>query len=134
MATGISEVNVAYGAHVATMWSAHRGGTATPASLRERARRLSEDYLGGLARPVSVRFVANQRLRWGSCTPGTREIRLSADLRRMPEPALDYVLLHELAHLIVPEHGPGFDRLVDAYPQRHAARAILAAQESPRAS
>ena len=97
-------------------------------SLRERARRLSEDYLGGLARPTSVRFVANQRLRWGSCTPATGAIRLSADLRALSEAALDYVLLHELAHLIVPEHGPGFDRLVEGFPRRHAARAVLEAQ------
>ena len=106
---------------------------ASRASLSERARRLSEAYLGGLARPASVRFVANQRLRWGSCTPDTRSIRLSRDLRELPDAALDYVLLHELAHLIVPEHGPGFDRLVDAYPRRRAARAILEAQASARA-
>ncbi len=122
-----------YDAHVATVAStqAQRGGRG--ASLAERARRLSEDYLGGLARPASVRFVANHSRRWGSCTPGTRAIRLSADLRALPEPALDYVLLHELAHLIVPEHGPGFDRLLEAYPRSRAARAILDAQASARA-
>jgi predicted metal-dependent hydrolase len=125
---------VTYGSGVATVPPARAHGVAPGASLRERARRLSEDYLGGLARPASVRYVANQRLRWGSCTPRTGAIRLSSDLRGLPDTALDFVLLHELAHLIVPEHGPGFDRLVDAYPRRRAARAILEAQASDRAS
>ena len=117
-----------------TATSTRRDPPGGPPSLPERARRLSEDYLGGLARPSSVRFVANQRLRWGSCTPRTGSIRLSAELRELPDAALDYVLLHELAHLIVPEHGPGFDRLVEGFPRGRAARAILEAQERVRAS
>ena len=134
MATASHGVRVTYGADVATSRSARARRGAPSASLGERARRLSEDYLGGLAKPASVRFVANHRRRWGSCTPTTRAIRLSSDLRGLPDEALDYVLLHELAHLIVPEHGPAFDRLVDSYPRRLAARAILEAQGSPSAS
>ena len=64
-----------------------------------------EQYLLGRAVPDTVRWVTNQNSRWGSCTPAEGSIRLSHRLRGMPEYVLDYVLLHELAHLLVPGHG-----------------------------
>ncbi|MEU6401325.1 M48 family metallopeptidase [Streptomyces sp. NPDC046985] len=93
--------------------------------LTERAGRLSAQYLGGRARPASVRWVANQNTRWGSCTPAEGSIRLSHRLQGMPEYVVDYVLLHELAHLLVPGHGPDFWRLLDAYPRTERARGYL---------
>ncbi|MEW1694647.1 M48 family metallopeptidase [Streptomyces sp. NPDC093249] len=93
--------------------------------LTERAGHLSEQYLEGRARPGSVRWVTNQNSRWGSCTPAEGSIRLSHRLRGMPEYVVDYVLLHELAHLLVPGHGPEFWRLLDAYPRTERARGYL---------
>ncbi|MDG9702217.1 M48 family metallopeptidase [Streptomyces sp. DH37] len=93
--------------------------------LAERAARLSEQYLRGRARPVTVRWVTNQNTRWGSCTPAEGSIRLSHRLQGMPEYVLDYVLLHELAHLLVPGHGPDFWRLLEAYPRTERARGFL---------
>ncbi|GAA2400941.1 M48 family metallopeptidase [Streptomyces glaucosporus] len=93
--------------------------------LAERAARLSEQYLQGRARPASVRWVTNQNTRWGSCTPAEGSIRLSHRLQGMPDYVLDYVLLHELAHLLVPGHGPRFWRLLDAYPRTERARGFL---------
>lgn len=93
--------------------------------LLERASELSARYLGGAAAPRSVRWVANQNSRWGSCTPGDASIRVSVRLRGMPGWVLDYVLVHELAHLIVAGHGPEFWRLVDAYPRAERARGYL---------
>ncbi|MFJ5045135.1 M48 family metallopeptidase [Streptomyces sp. NPDC088719] len=93
--------------------------------LVERAGRLSAQYFGGRARPVSVRWVTNQNTRWGSCTPVEGSIRLSHRLQGMPEYVIDYVLLHELAHLLVPGHGPGFWRLLEAYPRTERARGYL---------
>jgi predicted metal-dependent hydrolase len=93
--------------------------------LAERAALLSEQYLDGRARPASVRWVTNQNTRWGSCTPAEGSIRLSHRLRGMPEYVVDYVLLHELAHLLVPGHGPGFWRLLDSYPRTERARGFL---------
>ena len=55
-----------------------------------------------------MRWVDNQGSRWGSCTPTDGSIRLSARLQGMPTWVLDYVLLHELAHLLEPGHGPAF--------------------------
>lgn len=93
--------------------------------LAERAERLSAQYLQGRARPVSVRWVTNQNTRWGSCTPAEGSIRLSHRLQGMPEYVVDYVLVHELAHLLVPGHGPRFWRLLDAYPRTERARGYL---------
>ncbi|WP_414720576.1 M48 family metallopeptidase [Streptomyces sp.] len=93
--------------------------------LAARAARLSEQYLQGRARPATVRWVTNQNTRWGSCTPAEGSIRLSHRLQGMPEYVLDYVLLHELAHLLVPGHGPRFWRLLDAYPRTERARGFL---------
>ena len=93
--------------------------------LEERAERLSERYLAGRARPRSVRWVTNQNTRWGSCTPAEGSIRLSHRLQGMPEYVVDYVLLHELAHLLVPGHGSSFWRLLEDYPRTERARGYL---------
>ena len=68
--------------------------------LMARAAALSKAHLDGLAEPASVRWVDNQHRRWGSCTPADRAIRLSDRLQTMPSWVVDYVLLHELAHLL----------------------------------
>ncbi|MFE9041761.1 M48 family metallopeptidase [Streptomyces sp. NPDC012421] len=102
-----------------------RRATRGDAELAERADRLSARYLDGKARPDSVRWVTNQNSRWGSCTPAEGSIRLSHRLQPMPEYVVDYVLLHELAHLLVPGHGPEFWRLLEAYPRTERARGYL---------
>ncbi|MGX1850433.1 MULTISPECIES: SprT-like domain-containing protein [unclassified Streptomyces] len=93
--------------------------------LAARAGRLSGQYLEGRARPASVRWVTNQNTRWGSCTPAEGSIRLSHRLQGMPEYVIDYVLLHELAHLLVPGHGPRFWSLLECYPRTERARGYL---------
>ena len=90
-----------------------------------RARRLSLTYLQARATPTSVRWVGNQESRWGSCTPAEGSIRLSDKLRAMPPWVVDYVLLHELAHLIEPGHGPAFWALLERYPKLERARGYL---------
>jgi predicted metal-dependent hydrolase len=93
--------------------------------LLARAAGLSERYLGGLARPVSVTWVNNQNSRWGSCTPADGTIRLSSRLLGMPGWVIDYVLLHELAHLVQPGHGPKFWSLMETFPRTERARGFL---------
>lgn len=93
--------------------------------LWDRAQRLSARYLDGRARPRSVRWVDNQRSRWGSCTVQDASIRLSHRLQGMPDWVVDYVLLHELAHLIEPSHGPSFWALLAGYPELDRARGFL---------
>jgi predicted metal-dependent hydrolase len=93
--------------------------------LLARATDLSRSWRGGRARPASVRWVANQGSRWGSCTPADRTIRLSSRLQGMPTWVVDYVLVHELAHLLVPGHGPEFWAEVEAFPRTERARGYL---------
>jgi len=93
--------------------------------LATRAEELSRRYLGGLAKPVSIRWVENQQSRWGSCTPADGTIRISTRVRGMPGYVLDYVVLHELAHLIVPGHGKDFWSLVGGFPRMERARGYL---------
>ena len=93
--------------------------------LLARATELSRAWLAGRAKPASVRWVANQGSRWGSCTPVDRTIRLSSRLQGMPSWVVDYVLVHELAHLLVPGHGPDFWALVEQFPRTERARGYL---------
>jgi predicted metal-dependent hydrolase len=110
---------------VARIERAERRRTTSDDDLLTRARELNDRYLGGLATPASVRWVDNQQSRWGSCTPGDRTIRLSARLQGMPQWVVDYVLVHELAHLLEPGHGEGFWAWVDRYPKTERARGYL---------
>ncbi len=93
--------------------------------VEARARRLARQY--GLPRPRSVRWVDNMRQRWGSCTPDDATVRVSSRLAAFPAWVLDYVLVHELAHLVVASHGPAHDALVDRYPYAERARGFLIA-------
>lgn len=95
------------------------------ADLARRAAELSAQYLDGVPKPVSVRWVSNMRSRWASCTPADGTIRLSNTLQPMPTWVQDYVLLHELAHLIEGGHGPRFWRLLERYPRTERARGYL---------
>ncbi|MGZ4436052.1 MAG: M48 metallopeptidase family protein [Nocardioides sp.] len=95
------------------------------AGLERRARELSARYLEGRADPAVVRWVDNQNSRWGSCTPSDRSIRLSVRLQGMPGWVIDYVLVHELAHLIETGHTPAFWEWVDHYPRAERAKGFL---------
>lgn len=95
------------------------------AGLVQRAHELSEQWLGGRAVPSSVRWVTNQSTRWGSCTSADGSIRLSHRLQGMPEDVIDYVLLHELAHLIEANHSRKFWALLSDFPHADRAKGFL---------
>jgi predicted metal-dependent hydrolase len=96
--------------------------------LERRARLLARRYLEGMVEPRSVRWVSNMRARYGSCTPDDGTIRLSDRLVPWPPWVRDYVLVHELSHLAVPDHSPAFWRLVERYPLAERARGFLIAK------
>jgi predicted metal-dependent hydrolase len=75
--------------------------------------------------PSSIRWSTTQNKRWGSCTLQTGEIRISERLRVAPDWVLDAVIVHELAHLIEPNHSPRFRELESRYPRRHDADVFL---------
>jgi hypothetical protein len=94
--------------------------------LATRAAALSQAH--GLPRPASIRWVDNQEWRWGSCTPVDGTIRLSTRLATEPAWVVDYVIVHELAHLVVPGHSQQFWALVQRYPRAERARGFLMAR------
>jgi hypothetical protein len=102
-----------------------RRGPRSDGELLTRCRELAKVYFDDRARPRSVRWVPAMRTRWASCTPADGSIRVSERLRDMPRWVLDYVLVHELAHLLVPGHGPDFWELVRAYPRTDRAIGFL---------
>jgi predicted metal-dependent hydrolase len=102
-----------------------RGPRRSDAALARRCRELSARYLGGRANPTSVRWVDTMRTRWASCTPADGTIRVSTRLRDLPGWVLDYVLVHELAHLLEPGHNAAFWDLVNRYPRTERARGYL---------
>ncbi|MCM3686865.1 MULTISPECIES: YgjP-like metallopeptidase domain-containing protein [Kocuria] len=93
--------------------------------LLERARELSRRHLDGRARPSDVRWSARQNSRWGSATPATGVLRISAQLQDAPDWVLDFVLVHELVHLLEADHGPRFRELEARYPLADRAQAFL---------
>ena len=100
-----------------------RARTSAEVDLAARARDLSRRY--SLPAPASIRWVDNQLGRWGSCTPADGTIRISNRLAGMPLWVLDYVLVHELAHLRHPDHSKAFWAAVARYPRTERARGYL---------
>jgi len=95
--------------------------------LEQRALRLNQTLFGGALRWRSIRFAANQRKSFGSCTPALGTIRISKRLAEAPSFVLDYVIVHELAHLREPNHSRAFWDLVYRYDKTERARGYLMA-------
>lgn len=102
-----------------------RDRRAGAVDLERRAERLAAEH--DLPTPISIRWVANQRQRWGSCTPSEGTIRLSDRMAGFPSWVIDYVIVHELAHLAESNHSPAFWALVNRYPRTERARGYLLA-------
>jgi predicted metal-dependent hydrolase len=94
--------------------------------LTERAAAIADRY--GLHHPFAIRWVDNQEWRWGSCTPSDGTVRISSRLAKEPLWVLDYVLVHELAHLSVARHDRRFWSIVQRYPLTERARGFLMAR------
>ncbi len=97
------------------------------ADLEHRAQILNRQYFGGRLRWHSIRWVSNQDKRYGSCTTQQGTIRISHRIATMPQWVQDYVIVHELAHLVEGNHGPHFWKLVNHYPRTERARGYLMA-------
>jgi len=95
--------------------------------LEARARELSRRYFGGQLTWQSIRYATNQNRRFGSCTASQGTIRISHRVQSMPAWVQDYVIMHELAHLLEPNHSSAFWELVQRYPKAERARGYLIA-------
>jgi predicted metal-dependent hydrolase len=100
----------------------------TDERLERRAQALNERYFSGSLRWTSIGFTETRSL-WGSCTFTSGAIRVATRLATFPDWVLDFVLLHELAHLVHSDHGPAFQEMLDLYPLAERARGYLLAAE-----
>jgi hypothetical protein len=107
---------------------ARRGRLNANGELERRAQQLNRRFFAGRLTWEGICYVTNQGRRYGSCSIASRTIRLSDRLAEMPVWVLDYVIVHELAHLMVPDHSPAFWRLVGRYPLTERARGYLIAK------
>jgi len=97
---------------------------ASDDDLALRAHELADRYLEGV-RPVTVRWSKGQFKRWGSCTTTTGAVRVSERLKIAPSWVIDGVLIHEMAHLIEPNHSEKFKVLTARYPRMAEVQAFL---------
>ena len=105
-----------------------RRAATRPIDLARKARTLAARY--ELPTPDSIRWVDNQTTRWGSCTPENSAVRISTRVAGFPSWVLDYLIVHELAHLVEPGHGEAFQTLVDRYPRAERAKGFLIAMSN----
>ena len=94
--------------------------------LASRAKQLARRYR--LLAPASIRWSSGMARQWGSCTVTDRSVRISDTVAEFPPWVLDYVIVHELAHMTIAEHSPEFWALVARYPKAERARGFLIAK------
>jgi len=103
-----------------------RRRSSTEIDLAGRADVLASRHR--LPRPDTICWVQNQERRWGSCSPSTGAVRISDRLSGCPPWVLDYVIVHELAHLVESSHNRRFWELTNRYRRAERARGYLMAK------
>ncbi len=107
----------------------HRAAVRSDAELQARAERINRECFGGAIRWTAIRWVSNMQHRLGSCTnggPTDGHIRISERIKDWPQWVVDYVIAHELAHRVHPDHSPAFwAYLSAAYPLTERARGFI---------
>ncbi len=106
-----------------------RVGPRDDASLNARAEYLNRKYFEGALSWESISYSSHQERRRGSCNYYSKTIRISQRLTKMPQWVEDYVIVHELAHLLQPNHGKRFKALVRRYTLAERAIGFLMASE-----
>ncbi len=60
-------------------------------------------------------FVQRMKTKWGSCNHGARSIRLNTELAKKPRECLEYMVVHEMTHVLEPTHNARFVTLMDQF-------------------
>lgn len=94
--------------------------------LMARAHELASAHL--LPLPSSIEWSDKLTAVWGLCTPHNGEVKISTRMVGFPNWVLDYVIVHELAHLVIADHGPDFWHVVNRYPRTERAIGYLIAK------
>lgn len=97
-------------------------------NLGELAEKLNQKYFGGVIQIGSIEYVASLSCKFGVCNTARKEIRISHVLAKMPDWVRKYVIVHEMAHIIEPNHGAHFWELVNRYELAERARGYLMAK------
>lgn len=97
-------------------------------SLARRASELNKQYFSGKLRFDSIEYVTDQSSKFGCCDYERRSIRIAHHVAFMPAWVRDYVLVHELAHLVCHGHGADFWKLVNRYRHTERAKGFLLAK------
>lgn len=105
-------------------WKSKTAMKKSDSWLLQRAQELNKQYFNG-ALTFSISYVTNQHARYGSCTSVDRSIRISDRVQRMPSWVQDYILLHELTHLVHPNHSKKFWEIVNQYKYAERAKGYL---------
>lgn len=126
----LTEIHI-YAEELVSKLNGHYEKLSSNKILETRARYLVSNYLdidvfSSHRVPVSITWVDNQNSRWGSCTPSDGKIRISHRLQGMPQYVIDAVLLHELIHLIVPDHSEKFYSYLAKFEDYKLAKEFLA--------
>lgn len=93
--------------------------------LKNRFNEFNKRYFNGQLKLKSIEYVTNQNMRSGSCTPVKGTIRISHKLADTPGWVLDYVIMHEMTHLLYPDHSGKFWDKVNEYKYTERARGFL---------
>ena len=97
---------------------------------REQIRKMAPPLIAKWERLMGVRvtriFVQRMKTKWGSCNPCARTVRLNTDLAKKPRECLEYIVVHEMVHLLEPTHNARFIALMDHFmPKWQSCRQIL---------
>jgi predicted metal-dependent hydrolase len=101
-------------------------GSKSDDFLQKRANELNKKFFESKLN-FQIKYVSNQKSKFGSCTPNNKKIRISERIASMPHWVQDYVIIHELAHLIHPNHSKKFWNLVNQYKYVERAKGYLIA-------
>jgi len=83
--------------------------------LREEATPLMVEWERRIGVRVGRVFIQRMKTRWGSCNPVSHAIRINTDLAKKPRECLEYILVHEMVHLLEPTHSARFVALMDQF-------------------
>lgn len=83
--------------------------------VREKAAPLIEQWQETIGVEVEQLFVRRMRTRWGSCNSEARTIRLNTDLAKKPKACLEYILVHEMIHILEPTHNERFRAFMNQF-------------------
>jgi len=96
-------------------------------NLLDLSSALNRQYFDNKLKIVSIEYSTNQNSRFGCCNYRTAKIRISHKIGLMPKWVRKYVLMHEMAHLIEPNHSRAFWDIVSRYKLTERARGYLMA-------